>query len=145
MLNHCNNDFRPYDVWYLNDIKEITRHNDKTGNEDILRDGFYNRCLYLGKCPVCKKDVVILSETRQKDGQIFQDKAVGEKSQSLVDKVINQVNFTRQEVKIKKGKPYKWTYAENKEIHNNQGKVIAIRRKACDWYGQKEVREEIRL
>lgn len=145
MFNHCNNNFKPYDVWYLFDIREITKYNDKTGENEIVRDGFYNRRLFLGKCPICKKDIVILSETRKKDGQIFTDKKVGQQSQSLVDKVINQVNYTRQEVKIKKGKPYKWTYAENKEIHNNQGKVISIKRRACDWYGQSEVREEIRL
>ena len=39
----------------------------------------------------------------------------------------------------RKGKPYGWTYGSNKEIHNNKGEVISIRRRRCDYYGNSEI------
>ena len=58
----------------------------------------------------------------------------------------NRIMYTRQDVVCsKKGKPFGWTYGENKEIHNNKGEIIAIRQRRCDYFGQSEIVNEIRV
>ena len=128
MLKHCR-EFKEYDIWFLCNTKQ-----------------FQDRKLYLGKCPECLKDIARLDETRILDGVVFQDCAKGYKAvEKLCDKVRHQIITTAQEITIKRGKPYGLCYGENKEIHNNKGKVIATRQKCCDWYGQKEVIKEVKL
>lgn len=127
MLKHCR-EFKEYDIWYL-----------------CNTDQFQDRKLYLGRCPVCLKDIARLDETRISDGKTFKDPAVGYKNvEKLCDKVRHQIITTAQEITIKKGKPCGLCYGENKEIHNNKGQVIAIRQKRCDWYGQKETIKELK-
>lgn len=46
--------------------------------------------------------------------------------------------FTSDDIKIRKGKPYGWTYGENVEIHDKQGNVVQVKQKRCDYFGQKE-------
>lgn len=127
MLKHCR-EFREYDIWYL-------RNTDK----------FQDRKLYLGKCPLCLKDVARLDETRISDGKVFKNSAAGYKTvEKLCNKVRHQIITSAAEISIKKGKPCGLCYGENKEIHNNKGQVIAIRQNRCDWYGQKETVEELK-
>ena len=124
-LNHCNNDFNSYDVWFLYD-----NATDK------------NRRLLLGRCPVCKKDVVALVETRKNDGRVFVQKETGEKAVKLIDDAIlkNDVVYSETSLKIKQGNgaPFGLCYGDNKEIHNHKGEVIGVRVNRCDWYAQKE-------
>jgi len=124
-INHCNNDFNSYDVWFLYD-----NATDK------------NRRLLLGKCPVCKKDVVCLVEERKSDGRIFVQKETGEKAIKLIDNAIikNDVVYSESSLKIKQGNgaPFGLCYGDNKEIHNNKGEVIGVRVNRCDFFGQKE-------
>ena len=125
-INHCNNDFNSYDVWFLYD-----NATDK------------NRRLLLGKCPVCKKDVVALVETRKQDGRIFVQKETGEKAVKLIDDAIvkNDIVYSESELKAKQGNgaPFGLCYGDNKEIHNNKGEVVGIRVNRCDFFGQKEL------
>ena len=126
MLKHCR-EFKEYDIWFLTNTKQ-----------------FHNRKLYLGRCPVCLKDIARLDEVRISDGKLFKDSAIGFKSvQKLCYKVRHQISITAQEISIKKGKPYGLCYGENKEIHNNKGKIITVRQKRCDFHGQKEIEKEI--
>jgi len=128
LLKHCR-EFKEYDIWFLNNTQQ-----------------FQDRKLFLGRCPICLKDVARLDETRISDGRIFRDSAIGHKAVSkLCDKVRHQIVVTAQEISIKKGKPYGWTYAENKEIHNNKGEVTTVRQKRCDFYGQKEEVKEFKI
>ena len=124
-INHCNNDFNSYDVWFLFD-----NATDK------------NRRLLLGKCPVCKKDVCCLVEERKADGKIFVQKETGEKAIKLIDDAIlkRDVVYSESSLKIKQGNgaPFGLCYGDNKEIHNHKGEVIGVRVNRCDWYGQKE-------
>ena len=62
---------RPYDVWFLYD-----NATDK------------NRRLLLGKCPHCKKDIVLLSEERKSDNRIFNQVESGDKATALIDRAI---------------------------------------------------------
>lgn len=125
-INHCNNDFNSYDVWFLYD-----NATDR------------NRRLLLGKCPVCKKDVVALVETRKNDGRIFVQKETGEKAVKLIDDAIlkNDIVYSESSLKIKQGQgaPLGLCYGDNKEIHNNKGEVVGIRVNRCDFFGQKEL------
>ncbi len=128
-INHCNNNFNSYDVWFLYD-----NATDK------------NRRLLLGKCPVCHKDICCLVETRKSDDRIFIQKEVGEKAVKLIDDAILKADvvYSESELKIKQGKgsPFGLCYGDNKEIHNNKGEVVKIRVKRCDWYGQDEIIKE---
>lgn len=119
--------FRPYDIWFLFD-----NSTDK------------NRRLLLGKCPNCKKDVVVLIEERKRDGKIFKQVETGEKATDIVDKILakKDVVYSVNELKQKKGKPFGLCYGDNREIHNNKGQVIKIRQSRCDWFGQKEILKE---
>ena len=124
-LNHCNNDFKTYDVWFLFD-----------------NAGFRNRRLLLGTCPVCKKDVVSLIEERKQDGRIFVQQVSGMKAVDLIDNSLEkrEINYAEHDLKIKQGKgaPLGLCYGDNKEIHNNKGEVVGIRVNRCDFFGQKE-------
>lgn len=129
-INHCNIDFNSYDVWFLYD-----NATDK------------NRRLLLGRCPVCKKDVVSLVEERKKDGRIFVQKEVGAKATKLIDDALNKkdVVYSESELKIKQGNgaPLGLCYGETKEIHNHKGEVVKIRVKRCDFFGQEKIEKEI--
>ena len=124
-INHCNNDFKTYDVWFLYD-----------------NAGFKKRRLLLGRCPVCKKDVVSLVEERKADGKIYVQTETGANAVKLIDNAIakDDVIYSESSLKIKQGNgaPCGLCYGDSKEIHNNKGEVIGIRINRVDWYGQKE-------
>lgn len=124
-INHCNIDFNSYDVWFLYD-----NATDK------------KRHLLLGRCPVCKKDIVVLVETRKNDGRVFVQKETGEKAVKLIDDAIlkQDVVYSESSLKIKQGQgaPLGLCYGDNKEIHNHKGEIIGVRVNRCDFFGQKE-------
>lgn len=112
----------PYDVWFLEGIKD-----------------FCERKLFLGKT---KKNTIVtcLVEKRMYDGKIFEDVQIGENAKQVIEKEKKRVLYTRQEaIMSRKGKPYSWTYGDNKEIHNSKGKIIAIKQKRCDYFGNSEI------
>lgn len=118
----------PLDVWFLESTKD-----------------FNERKLLLGKTQN-NKTVVSLVEKRIVDGKVFVDVQSGAKAEKIIHNERNRVLYTRQEALLsKKGKPYGWTYGENKEIHNSKGEVIAIRQKRCDYFGNSEIVKEYKL
>lgn len=115
------------DVWYLENTKEFERRKLIIGR-------------YRGNIAAC------LVETRKTDVKVFQDKPVyGKEAKKLIDREKTRILYKRSEILKSKGKPFGWTYGENKEIHNNKGEIIAIRQKRCDYFGQKEIIKEIPL
>lgn len=127
MLTHCK-DFKELDIWFLDDTKQ-----------------FYNRKLFIGRCPQCRTEVARLDETRISDGRSFKDSAVGHKQvEKMCDKVRHHIKTTKQDITIKKGKPCGISYGVNKEIRK-KGKVVTIRQRRCDFYGQSEVINEVSL
>ena len=124
-INHCNNDFKAYDVWFLYD-----------------NAAFKNRRLLLGKCPVCKKDVCCLVEERKADAKIFIQKETGMQAVKLIDDAIDKkdVVYTSKSLRQKQGNgaPFGLCYGQSKEIHNNKGEIVGIKINRCDFYGQKE-------
>ncbi len=125
-INHCNIDFNSYDIWFLYDNATDRK-----------------RRLLLGRCPVCKKDVVALVETRKSDGRIFVQKETGEKAVKLIDDAIRKQDIVYSESSLKQkqgnGTPKGLCFGNNKELHNNKGEIVGIRVERCDFYGQKQI------
>lgn len=123
MFKHCNQKFKPYEVWYLYDNK-----------------GFYERSLELGRCPVCKKEIAELKEKRKSDDKIFTQLAVGkDKVEKLTKLNVNRVNYSSQDVKVKRCKVVmpKWIRSGENKIIIKGGKKYQ-RMNAVSHFGYKE-------
>lgn len=127
-MKHCKQEFRPFDVWYLFDNK-----------------GFYDRSLKLGKCPVCKKAIAELKETRKEDDRIFTQVEIGSEAERLADINRGSVNYSSLEIKLKAYKmtmPKSIRYGENKII--TKGGKQYVRQNAVSWLnGKKEVVKDL--
>jgi hypothetical protein len=118
----------PFDIWFLESTKD-----------------FNERKLLLGKTKK-NKTVISLIEKRIIDAKIFVDTQSGSRAEKIIRTEKNRILYTRQEaIMSRKGKPYGWTYGENKEIHNNKGEVIAIKQKRCDYYGNSEIIKDVKI
>lgn len=126
-IKFSNFEITPYDIWFLDGTKD-----------------FNDRKLLLGKTPK-GKTVVSLVETRIVDLKVYVDTQSGLKAEKIIQNEKNRVLYTRQEVLLsRKGKPYGWTYGDNREIHNRKGEVVAIRQYRSDSYGNSELVKEIK-
>lgn len=130
MFEHCSQKFKPYEVWYLYDNK-----------------GFYNRSLAFGRCPACKKFLAELKETRKADDKVFYQLAVGDsKVNKLAELNRNNVNYSSQDIKVKKCK-----MTMPKHIRYGENKIVSIggkryqRMNAVSRYGQRECVKDISL
>ena len=74
MFTHCNTNFKSHETWFLKDNENFTR-----------------RKFYLGTCPICKKGLALLVETRILDGEIFRDAISGARLEKLMPVLINDV------------------------------------------------------
>lgn len=130
MFEHCSQKFKPYEVWYLFDNK-----------------GFYDRCLSFGKCPVCKKNLAELKETRKADDKVFYQLAVGDnKVNKLAELNRNCVIYSSQDIKVRKCKmtmPKYLRYGENKTVSIGGKKYQ--RMNAVSRYGRRECIKDIPL
>lgn len=84
------------------------------------------------------KTITVLVEKDKLTGEIFSQKSKGQQAKDVIEREKIRILFTSDDIKVQKGKPFGWIYGENKEIHNKKGQVIAIKQKACDYFGQKE-------
>ena len=109
-------------VWFLADIK-----------------GFTERKLFIFEDVDCSKTITVLEEKSIESGRVFSQKDSGKKADKIIERERIRLLYTSDDIRIKKGKPYGWTYGDNREIHNRKGEVIAIRRYRRDYYGQKEI------
>lgn len=126
MFNHCGREIKPTETWYLAETKECN-----------------NRILHIAFCPRCLKSLTCLSEQSKSENKTFNKIKFGSQALKEIELCKTDKLYTAFDLKVKKGKPYSWIYGENVEICNNKGKVIKIRQKACDYFGQKEVIKEI--
>ena len=127
-IKFSNEFIAPLDIWFLESTKD-----------------FNERKLLLGKTKK-NKTVISLIEKRIADARIFIDTQSGNKAERIIHIEKNRILYTRQDVIMsRKGKPYGWTYGENKEIHNSKGEIITIRQKRCDYYGNSEIVNEIKV
>ena len=115
---------RKIDIWYLENIKDFEKRKIIIGE-------------YRGNFTAC------LIETRKTDGKVFSQTEFQAKARKILENEKNRLLYKRSEfIKSRKGKPYGWTYGENKEIKNNKGQIVSIRQKRVDWFGNKELVEE---
>ena len=108
-------------IWFLADLNNFTE-----------------RKLYIFEFIDQKvKIITVLVEKDKLTGEVFSQRNKGQKANDIIERERIRILFTSDDIKVQKGKPYGWIYGENKEIHNRKGQVIAIKVKACDFYGQK--------
>jgi len=116
-LEHCQREFKPIDIWYLESNKD-----------------FYGRYLKIGRClnPKCKKTVAELVEIRKTDDKVFRQFETEKKAEKLIALNKNSVVCTSQELKLKACKtimPRSIRYGENKIVRVIRGrrpKIVVI-------------------
>jgi len=118
---HCDINFEDLDTWFLEDIKD-----------------FKDRTLIIGKCPVCKKDVVVLKETRISDNQVFENIQAGDKAEKTAKREKKRIVYTsRQRNNCSSG----WIYGVNTEIKYRaaakKGQPSLIRQYSYDYITDK--------
>ena len=128
MLECCRKKFKPYETWYLYD-----------------NECFYDRSLTIGRCPICKKPIALLKETRKADDRIFYNQATGKhKTDRLLDLNKNNVSYSTQDFKKHKmTRPKYLRYGENKIV--KKGKKIYQRMNAVSRFGIRECIKDICL
>ena len=131
-MEHCNDIFQANDVWYLQSLNSIKP--EKMFNE---------RRLLVGKCPVCKQEVVKLNETRVCDRKEFVQIESGANADRIKKIEKKRIIYTRNN--CPKGKLTGFVYGENTEVHGKGGRVTALRQRSCDWDNQKVLVKEIRV
>ncbi|MBQ4113769.1 hypothetical protein IJD34_00020 [bacterium] len=121
-LTHGTKKIKHKTIWFLADLNNFTE-----------------RKLYIFEFIDQKvKIITVLVEKDKLTGEVFSQRNKGQKANDIIERERIRILFTSDDIKVQKGKPYGWIYGENKEIHNRKGQVVAIKVKACDFYGQKE-------
>lgn len=122
-----NIEIHPFDIWFLEDTRD-----------------FNERKLLLGRTSK-GKTVVSLIEKRKTDLKVYIDTQAGLKAEKIIQNEKNRVIYTRQELIFsKKGKPYGWTYGDNREIRNKNGTIVEIRQYRSDHFGNSELVKRIK-
>lgn len=130
--------FKADDTWYLQSL-------NSTKPEKM----FIKRRLFIGKCPKCKKEVVMLVEVRAFDNRIFVQIAIGANAERIKNNEKKRIIYTSNSVP--KGKLSGFVYGENVELHCRKqkgekvGKIRAVKQNACDWNKQKCLVKEVRV
>lgn len=126
-MRHCNNIFKPNDIWFLLDSEEKTE-----------------RKLYLANCPVCEKKVALYSYFNEKDGNFYQKYFYSggyERIKKYLKKdiVSTMLNF-KNGFKTASG----FKYGKNIEI-KGKGKIVALEQYACDFEGNETLIKRIKM
>lgn len=125
-IKYSNIEIVPFDVWFLENTKD-----------------FNDRKLLLGRT---KKNTTVVSliETRIADLKVYVDTQSGAKAEKIIKNERNRILYTRQDVIFsRKGKPFGWTFGDNREKRNKKGEVVAIKQFRCDKHGNSELVKEI--
>lgn len=126
-IKFSNIEIRPFDIWFLEDTKD-----------------FNERKLLLGRTSK-GKTVVSLIEKRKVDFKVYVDTHSGLRAEKIIQNERKRVLYTRQElIYSKKGKPFGWTYGDNREVRNKKGEIVAIRQYRSDNFGNSELVKEIK-
>lgn len=137
-LYHHKQKFEARDVWFLQSL-----------NSKEPEKMFNNRILLIGKCPICKREVVRLVETRVFDNQEFAQTFIGYKAEKVMQNEKKRILYTQNT--CPKGILKSFVFGENTEVHCRKrkgekvGRVRAIRQRACDWNNQKVLIKEVKV
>ena len=118
ILRHCNSVFSAEDIWFLLDSGE-----------------FLKRKLYIATCPICNKEMALYS-CLDLNGNYFEKYYYSNGARKIKDRLKKEIVSTMLGFKTKYKMPYGIKYGENKEIKKN-GKIVAIKQYACDFWGNK--------
>ena len=89
----------------------------------------------MGKCSKCKSSVILLQETRKSDNRIFSQLEVGHKADKVAEIHLEQIDYTREDREIKKGKPYGFSYGKaKKDVKNKRYGIYRV-----DFNNQEEL------
>ena len=111
-MRHCDNNMPFIKKWFLKDI-----------------DSFTNRTLEIGRCEICNKEVVQLTEIRISDNKKFIDIQTGKKAKNIIIRERKRIDYI-----VTKPKSYSgWVYGVNKERKNKYGKITSIKQYAYDY------------
>ena len=115
---NCKRHIRPIDRWYLFDNADFTQ-----------------RVAIIGKCPHCKQNAILLTETRKTDYKTFNQLEIGKKADYISNIIITQIDYTHGDSKpVRKQVPYGWAFG--KAIKLLKDKCWKILR--CDWFNNTE-------
>lgn len=124
-INHCIS-FDALDVWYLHNIKD-----------------FENRTLAFGRCPKCKKQVAVLSETHIISKKEFINFFTDIKALNVIKNERKRVVYSALELKNIDKSTVGFKYGLNKERRNKKNKVSSIKQYSCDFFGNKHLVKKI--
>ena len=97
-----------------------------------------DRRLSIGFCPICKKPVAELVETKF-TGSIERTRVSGTKANELLLRLKDQIIYSMRSCNFSKfkSKPYGWKYGVNKSVKIKNKEFI--KQYAKDFYGNKEL------
>lgn len=123
LMRHCNVNTEPSEVWFLKDIEFFT-----------------DRILLIGKCDVCKKDIVTLIEVRKKDNIPFVNNLSGQKTIKVKTREKKRIDYTLSSLNQQNSG---WVYGVNVGIKNKNGDVTQVRQYAADFNGKRKIVKRI--
>lgn len=123
LMRHCNVNTEPSEVWFLKDIEFFT-----------------DRILLIGKCDVCKKDIVTLIEVRKKDNIPFVNNLSGQKAIKVKTREKKRIDYTLSSLNQQNSS---WVYGVNVGIKNKNGDVTQVRQYAADFNGKRKIVKRI--
>lgn len=113
VMRHCDNNMPFEKKWFLKNI-----------------DNFKSRTLEIGKCEICKKEIICLTEIRITDNKKFETIQSGKKAKNIIKRERKRIDYI-----ITKTKTYArgWVYGVNKERKNKYGRITSIKQYAFDY------------
>lgn len=123
LMRHCNVNTEPSEVWFLKDIEFFT-----------------DRILLIGKCDVCKKDIITLIEVRKKDNIPFVNVLSGQKAIKVKTREKKRIDYTLSSLNQQSSS---WVYGVNVGIKNKNGDVTQVRQYAADFNGKRKIVKRI--
>ena len=121
-MRHCC-EFDAFDIWYLNDDTE-----------------FSNKVVFIGICPICKKQVCVITKKNIKTNSIITIKKIGDIVPQFLKEISKDVAYSRNRINQMKyiSRPFSWRYGVNKEKTDKNGNTY-IEQYAKDFYGNSEL------
>lgn len=117
-MRHCNSVFKAQDIWFLLDKEDESK-----------------RKIYIANCPICNKEMVLYS-CMKSDGEYFEKYYYSGGAIRIKKELKKDVTSTMLGFKDKYKAPSGFKYGYNKEVKRN-GKTIAVKQYACDFWGNK--------
>ena len=120
----CDSVIEKNDTWLLKDIRD-----------------FKDRKIITAICPICHKPIIVLSEKRISDSQVFFDTHYGDDALKVIKK--ESKRLISQYFKVDTQFIHGWLYGINKEIKNKKGDVVQVRQYASDFNNNRTLIKKI--